>query len=405
MKNDETGKWIGYGVGDTGDPVVKIQHRLIAAFPRNSKAKELGVVESGIYNQATADAVKNVQPWLTPPQPATGIANYATQLALGATGSPAPAQPPAAVYRPIWIYTAPGSGAPWNVGPSFDLGDRCHNVLHLNHQPINYPIGGYLGLMGGDSTYSYNDVIAMEDLELERLLRLNPDVQRAMTARRADRGAAVDVELWFSAYSQSADGLRRSIKRLFGPGGPFEDIRDRINGLILFGDPGTPGTGIARTSYDPWLERLVTDINYNNDFYAKAPDAIRPAFYAIIVEADTELPFFIHVLKVGVGVILNTVPIFGGILGPLAAPLLAGMTGLNGALPMLTGLMGTANSSNDEAVDQKLAAMLSVTGLITNIPGLIQVIGALPGLQAHGGYQFDPVMMNRAYDVIAGFRR
>ena len=49
--------------------------------------------------------------------------------------------------------------------------------------------------------------------------------------------------------------------------------------------------------------------------------------------------------------------------------------------------------------------MLKLTGLIKNVGGLIQLVGALPGLQAHGGYEFDPVQMNRAYDVIAGFRR
>jgi hypothetical protein len=392
MAKDSAGKWIGYGVGDTGDQVVKIQHRLLAAFPKNSKAKELGVVESGIYDQATANAVANVQPFLKPPQAATGVANYATQQALGAAlGSPAPA--PVAAHRPIWIYTAPGSGAPWNVGPPFDLGERCRNVLHLNHQPVGYPIGGYLGLMGGDPTYSYNDVIGFEGAELERLIAACPDLDDP------------HLELWFSGYSQSADGLEDALVRLFGDGGRFEHLRDRINGVVQFGNPSTKGTGIARKVRPAWLDKLIRNINYDNDFYAVAPDEIRPAFYAIIIEADTELPFFVHVLKVTMGVILNTVPIFGGLLGPLAAPLLAGMAGLNGMLPLLTGLMGTANSTNDEAVDKKLTDMLSATGLIKNIPGLIALIGALPGLQAHGGYAFDPVMMQRAYDTIAGFRR
>jgi hypothetical protein len=392
MAKDSAGKWIGYGVGDTGDQVVKIQHRLLAAFPKNSKAKELGVVESGIYDQATANAVANVQPFLKPPQTATGVANFATQQALGATaGSPAPAPIPA--HRPIWIYTAPGSGAPWNVGPSFDLGNRCRDVLHINHQPVGYPIGGYLGFMGGDPTYSYNDVIGFEGAELERLIAACPDLNDP------------NVEFWFSGYSQSADGMEDALVRLFGDGGRFEHLRDRINGVVQFGNPSTKGTGIARKVRPAWLDAKIRNNNYDNDFYAVATDEIRPAFYAIIIEADMELPFFIHVLKVGMGVILNTVPIFGGLLGPLAAPLLAGMTGLNGMLPLLTGLMGTANSTADEAVDKKLTDMLSATGLIKNIPGLIALIGALPGLQAHGGYAFDPVMMQRAYDTIASFRR
>src|SRR6185437_3433632 len=89
-------------------------------------------------------------------------------------------------HRPIWCYSAPGSGVPWNVGPPFDLGEWCKLVLDLNHQPVGYPIGGYMGLMGGDPKYSYNDIIGFEAAELGRLLGLNPDVQAAMAKRRAN---------------------------------------------------------------------------------------------------------------------------------------------------------------------------------------------------------------------------
>lgn len=388
---DATGKWVGYGIGDTGEQVVRIQHRLIAAYPKNSKAKELGVVESGIYDQATADAVANVQPFLNPKQPATGIANYATQKALGAAAdSPKPV--PAKEHRPIWIYTAPGSGAPWNVGPSFDLGERCRTVLNINHQPIGYPIGGYLGLMGGDPKYSYVDIIEFEGAELERQIAACPDLNDP------------NVEFWFSGYSQSADGMEDAIVRLFGDGGRFEHLRSRINGVVQFGNPSTKDTGIARKVRPDWLDKLIRNNNYPNDFYAVAKDDIRPEFYAIIIEADTELPFFVHVLKVAVPVIMNFVAPIGGLFGPLGAMAVAALAGVSNLMPTLGGLMGQANSA-DEAVDKKLIDMLSYTGLIKNIPGLIQLIGSLPGLQAHGGYQFDAVMMDRAYDTIAGFRR
>src|SRR5690242_19044817 len=109
---DANGKWIGYGLGDVAPQVATIQHRLLRAYPKNSQAVSLGVTESGVYDQATAAAVKNLQPFLKPPQPATGVANYATQLAMGAT---APPSPPPPAHRPIWIYTAPGSGADWWV--------------------------------------------------------------------------------------------------------------------------------------------------------------------------------------------------------------------------------------------------------------------------------------------------
>ena len=402
MKQD--GKWVGYGVGDTGDQVIKIQHRLIAAYPKNSQAKELGVVESGIYDTATESAVRNIQPFLK--LPATGIANAATQRALGAVTQPVAAPPKE--HRKIWIYTAPGSGGTWNQGPSFDLGNRCHDVLNLNHQPISFQMGGYLGLMGGDPGFSYNEVTYDEMKSLEYLLDHNPDLNDP------------DLELWFSGYSQSADGMEDALEVLFGDGGfvhpgdptqtpspvgKFKHLRPRINGLVQFGNPSTKGTGIANKIRPAWLDALIHNVNYPNDFYAVAPDEIRRDFYHIIVEADMSAPFFVHVLKVAIPVMLNFVPIFGGILGPLAVPMVAAMTGLNGSMGLLGGLMGQAANAGDEEVDRKLTEMLSVTGLVKNLPGLIGLIGALPGLQAHGGYPFDPVMMDRAYDVIAGFRR
>jgi hypothetical protein len=355
----------------------------------NRYAKSYAPPVDGYFGNADRDATRIMQSRLG--VPVTGQFDAVTAAKVGyKVNGAVPAVP---AHRPIWIYTAPGSGAPWNVGPSFDLGERCRTVLHLNHQPVGYPIGGYLGLMGGDPTYSYNDVIGFEGAELERLIAACPDLNDP------------NVEFWFSGYSQSADGMEDALVRLFGDGGRFEHLRNRINGVVQFGNPSTKGTGIARKVRPGWLDAKIRNINYSNDFYAVATDEIRPAFYAIIIDADTELPFFVHVLKVAMGVILNTVPIFGGLLGPLAAPLLAGMTGLNGMLPLLTGLMGTANSAADEAVDKKLTDMLSATGLIKNIPGLIQLVGALPGLQAHGGYALDPVMMNRAYDIVAAFRR
>jgi hypothetical protein len=110
-------------------------------------------------------------------------------------------------------------------------------ILNLNHVWLDYPIGGYLGLMGGDPKYSYDDIIEFEAQALERALDANPDVQRAMATRRANPKALVDVELWFFGYSQSADGMKRAVARLFGPGGKYELIRDRINRIIVVRRP------------------------------------------------------------------------------------------------------------------------------------------------------------------------
>jgi hypothetical protein len=81
------------------------------------------------------------------------------------------------------------------------------------------------------------------------------------------------------------------------------------------------------------------------------------------------------------------------------------MAGLTNVLPLFGSLMGQAGSSQDDAVDAQLEALLTPTGILSNLGGLIGLIGALPGLQKHGEYPFDPVMMDLAYSHIAGFRR
>lgn len=330
-------------------------------------------------------------------------------------------------YRPIWFYTAPGSGAPWWVGPAFDTGEWVKAVLHLQHQPVGYPIGGYMGLMGGDPKYSYLDVIGMLDAELERLLDANPDVQRAIAARQADPRAVVDVELWFSAYSQSADGMKKAVARLFGPGGKYALIRDRINGLILFGDPtrqkgrtkvgNTPvGWGIARWIAPEWLEALTWSITVESpgapDFYAACDDEIRPLFYEWFVKADTELPFIIYCAQIIIPALLNLIaPFLGGLAGlsnPLAVPILSSASGLGPDIvgSMLGGILGS-----HEQPDPKLIEFLSIQGVLTNLPGLIKLLMALPGVAAHGDY-YSPRAefggrggVQVACDIVAGFRR
>ncbi|WP_419402617.1 hypothetical protein [Mycobacteroides abscessus] len=169
-----------------------------------------------------------------------------------------------------------------------------------------------------------------------------------------------------------------------------------------------------------WLAKLVRNVNVRNDFYAVAPDNIRPAFYAIIVQAELELPFFVHVLRIAVPIITDwataALPIIGPLLGgfgPMAQMGLGMISGLQGIgqNPLFGNLMGQAGSSRDTKVDDDLRRLLSPTGVLQNIPGLIALIAALPGLQAHGEYHLPKTEFGGrdgiavAYDIIAGFRR
>lgn len=376
-----------------------------------AKYKSYAAPVDGYYGNDEANATRELQRRLG--VPVTGIFDAVTAAKAGykaGAGSGTPA--PASNRRPIWLYSAPGSGADWWVGPSFEVGKWAQDVLKINHQPVGFPKGGYLGMLGGDPGLSYIEVITAQKNELRRLIEACPDLTDPA------------VEFWFSGYSQSGDGMVRAVNELFGDGGQFAHLRSRINGLILFGNPARQrgsgraghnpaGYGIARDVYPKWLNDITFDITTTGDFYACVPDndEIRPAFYDIIIQAEMALPFFVHVLKIALPVIVGFMPIFGGLLGPFAPIAIAGFAGIQGFVPLLGGLMGQAQSAADEEVDRKLIEMLTITGLIKNLPALLGLVGALPGLQAHGEYHLSkPEFGGRTgiqvgCDVMANFRR
>ncbi|ACI12459.1 gp43 [Mycobacterium phage Konstantine] len=334
---------------------------------------------------------------------------------------------PTITYRPIWFYSNPGSGANEFVGPSFEVGELCKNILKINHQPVHSAIGGYLGLMGGDPKLSYDDVIFDQYKSIEWLLDHNPDVQSAIKIRELDPKAHVPVELWFSGYSQKADGLEDALIKLFGNDGKYILIRDRINGIIQYGNPSRqpgptkvgnnpPGWGIARKKRPEWIKALVWDIVTQSpgapDFYACADDDIRPLFYEWFVKAETELPFVIYSAQIIIPALLNLVAPFlsqlGGLASPLATGVLAGATGLpTGLLSQLIGGVATAKTPPNPA----LIEFLSVRGVLTNLPALIGLLGKISGVQTHGEYHLPkPEFGGRTgiqvgYDIVAAFRR
>lgn len=360
----------------------------------------------------------------------------------------ASAPPKVEERRKIWIWTCPGSGANFDQGPSFHLGNRCRDVLKINHQPVYFQKGGYLGFLGGDSKASYNEVIWDEYKSIEWLWDNNSDVQEAMVeARRYVAGKGwreedlTDAQLieiahhlvfegHLSAFSQSAQGVEEALEMMCGdggfkhplfpetpqPAGKYRLIRHCIKLIVQFGNPSTAVTGIARRVRSPWLARKIRNVNYPNDFYAVVPpsDHIRPVFYDLIVDAEMELPFGVRVLRIAVPVIQE----WAKLVMPLAAPLLGGFGPLlQGGLALISGvpalaqgggigqLIGMAGGPADLEVDRRIQELLAPMGVLGNVGGLIGLVGALPGLQAHGGYEFDPVMMDRAFEHIAAFKR
>lgn len=330
-----------------------------------------------------------------------------------------------------WFYSFPGSGADFNIGPSFDVGEWAQEHYGIRHQPVKFIKGGYLGLLGGDSTASYVDVTYDQYKSLEWLLDNNPAVQTAMDliAKGATPAAAIhqtDLNLIFSGYSQSADGLEDALEILFGDGGfvvpktgeevgrgKYADIRAAIRRVIQFGNPsrqpgqmsGQPGWnpkgwGIARKRRPRWLVAVTVSITNPGDFYACVPDSddIRPPFYGEIIFAETELPYFVHILNLAVPIIASYVPIIGGVLGPLAPMVIGGMAGLGNLMPTFGKLFGQSQETAFRTdVDAKLTALLGPMGVLTHLDDLVGLVGALPGLQAHGEYWvIKPELGNRS---------
>ncbi|ABD58455.1 gp39 [Mycobacterium phage PBI1] len=381
----------------------------------------------GYYGYSDADFTRELQRRLG--LPITGVFDDVTALhpKVNYRWKGQGAGQPAA-RRKIWFYSNPGSGANEFVGPSFEVGEFCKNVLKINHQPVHSAIGGYLGLMGGDPKFSYNDVIYDQYKSLEWLLDNNPDIKDP------------DVEFWFSGYSQKADGLEDALEILFGDGGftipktgetvgpgKYRHLRPRINGTIQFGNPSKqpgptrvgnrpPGSGISRKKRPQWLTMMTWDIVTTSpgapDFYAACDDDIRPLFYEWFIKADTELPFVVYTAQIIIPALLNLLAPFlggfGGVTSPLAGGILASATGL--PMNLLHGLLSGVAAA-DNAPNPKLIELLSVRGVLTNIPQLIKLLTNISGVQTHGEYHLPKPEFNGrsgiqvGCDIVAGFRR
>jgi hypothetical protein len=361
---------------------------------------------------------KKVAPFESDPYVNTaGIYDWAMKIAVGVLGHPSPASPPAPKWRPIFFFSAPGSGANNLVGPSNDVGMRCQDELGINHRRLNFPIGGYLGLLGGDPGLTYLEVITAEKEDLRVQIRQAIEETKA---HYGDDWYKV-IEFWFSGYSQSADGMVKAVWELFGDGGEFAWLRGRINGIITFGNPcrqpgqtkigNTPkGWGIARDTTPAWLQALVVDVVTEQDMYATTEDnTLLPLLYDWFIRAELTMGFIGFSAGILIPVITSYLGIagslFGGLFGDAGAKLIGMVTGT--ALPFISQLVGTG-ATTDPALDgfrKEFYDTLSAQGLLT-AGGIVKVFGslkALAGLQAHGEYWMPKPEFGGRWGIWAGF--
>lgn len=295
-----------------------------------------------------------------------------------------------------WVYSAAGTSAKWWMGPPFAVGEYA-KTKSANHQPLDYPAGGFFGMGNTDPTISYNESIFALKMEMARMLRVNSS-----------------GKLIFVGYSQSADGMRRAIAELFNDGGEFQMRRGHIKGCIMFGDPtrykgstkygnNPPGWGIARFVAPQWLDNLTYDIVTHNDMYACATDdTLLPLFYEWFIRSEVELPFVFYCAQIVIPALMSYfaigLPLVGGLLGVGGSAVLAGLTGVG--LPLITQLIG--GFSNAASPNPELIEALSAQGLLQNAPKLIKTLMALGGLQAHNEYHIPKPEFNALSGIQVG---
>lgn len=416
------------------DPLISDARKVLGRYSYGKIAATEAPANPDLYTEAFGSALlayatavnndvrtgKRKSPYVT----TTGAFDWTVKSQMGFL---TPAAPPPPAWRPIYFFSAPGSGANNLVGPSSDVGNfvsdgwyRPERALHLNHWRLNFPIGGYLGLMGGDPGLSYNEVIAAEGADLEVQVQIAIDEVRS---RGLDPLTA--IEFWFSGYSQSADGMKRAVVRLFGDGGKYAAYRPRINGLILFGDPSRapgpvkrgagiegynpPGWGIARYDSPQWVDDLTWSITTNGDMYACAQDdTLLPGFYNWFTKAELDMNFIVFSAGIIIPAMVENLGVFGGLggaFGGLAKTLIGAQTGVSGSF--LDQIDGAVDDPVLDQFRQQLGSLLSIGGIVR----LFKTLAALPGVQTHGEY-FMPkpefggrTGVDVGYDIVAGYRR
>ena len=244
MARNEKGEWIGYGPGDSGAQVTKINHRLFYAYPRNSKAKELGLITNDFYSDQTFSAVKNIQPCFTPPLPATGISNYDTQVALGAVIPPPP-------KKKFW------------------------------QQGVGYPAMGFLQ---PDPNMSYVESRTAGTNELLRLASSDNRPKVIIGYSQGDDVVGYFLEQWPS-------DRRNEIKMVVGFGSP-----SRPAGLTLLGnDPG--GMGISNHFTPEWARDRTYHFTHEGDWYPNARGLLF-LLYDILTRMEISIQFASYLFKV-----------------------------------------------------------------------------------------------------------
>lgn len=314
------------------DEIRKLQHRMIFAYARNSKAIELNVHESGVFDAATDAALRNLQPHLTPPQPANGILTYDTKIATGVIVLP----PKAPTKRFV------------QQGVGFDTS----------------------AFLMGNVQHSYID--AMNECLAEFLRIALP---------------LVGVPKVLYGYSMGADGVNHCLLNW-----PVER-RNEIKLVGQFGNPARPpgptllgnnpeGSGIAGVFTPDWARPITYDFTHDGDMYPNAVGLL-PFLYQILTRMELSLEFALYLFNV----LTSTM---GPMLLGMAGSMIPGFSTLTTGFGALSGILGMVTAG---PVTQTTGPVVQPFALFAMLPMIIPTIAAalkFVSTNAHFHYHDQP---------------
>jgi hypothetical protein len=247
MAHDNGGKWIGLGfdqitgVPDTGETVAKVQHRLLFAYAKNSKAITHGVHESGTWDAATRDALIDLMVHVNRTEGTSfrtdGIADYAIQVRIGAQVPPilGPKYRIQGVGHDTRAYLMPPDAPSFNRATAAGASE----AIRLTNLIPNEPIVGIGYSMGAKTLRDYE-------------ARLTPQMQ--------------------AQYKLSIN---------------FGDPSMRAEGSLLGNDAGE---GISREPHPDWVVDRYYSYSIDGDWYPRSRGLLF-FLYQVIARAELTLDF------------------------------------------------------------------------------------------------------------------
>lgn len=218
--NGPDGKWIGYGLGDTGPKVVDLK-----AFMRAKFASYAGdLADTDVYDGQMVTAVEELQRRYG--LPVTGITNYATQVKMGFIVPPDP-------VKPILI-SVEGHMSDLFSGPAADTCKIIEREGHAHWQPTGYNCTA----LPFDTQSGVNEIA------------------RFLGQGVLDNGTPFPLGTPWAlvGFSQGATVVYDAYRTLLQPGQIHAPRAADLKGVLTFGNPNRQSGSIA-----PWALDLVND--------------------------------------------------------------------------------------------------------------------------------------------------